>query len=413
VALTTTQVQQGLTTGQVVALSTAQVGALETRDVAALGTGQVAALTTTQVQQGLTTSQVVALTTTQVQQGLTTNQLVSLTTRQVDALTTRQVEALTTTQKGSLTTDQIPMLDTLGTPMVLDLNGNGISTQSIDKGTKFDIYGNDQNVNTGWVTGGDGLLVLDRNRDGSINGGRELFGEGTDLATGQKAVNGYQALAELDSNSDGRIDGQDGSFADLMVWVDDGDGSSESGELHSLSSLGITSLDLGAQESTQMDNGNLIGLVSGYTTTDGEVHQMADVWFATNKDASTSLELEKPALVGLAPASEVAPPTPVAPVSDLRTQVGGLVDALQAFSSSGSGGAGGASGDAIPLTKEAPQMAASGGGGMLGMVDALKQFDANGKPLSMGTSGPQPATSVTLNTGAPRKPDTDILASSS
>jgi hypothetical protein len=388
-----------------------------------LGTGQVAALTTTQVQQGLTTGQVVALTTTQVQQGLQTNQIVALTTTQVDALTTRQVEALTTTQKGSLTTDQIPMLDTLGTPMVLDLNGNGISTQSINRGTKFDIYGNDQNVSTGWVTGGDGLLVLDRNRDGSINGGRELFGEGTDLSTGQKAVNGYQALAELDSNADGRIDANDGAFADLMVWVDNGDGASQSGELHSLSSLGIVSLDLNAQASTQTDNGNLIGLISGYTTADGESHQMADVWFATRKDDPVSVELEKPALVApqngtLATSTPVSTqvlkvnaPEAAAP-NDLRAQVGGLVDAMQAFSTGSSGAAGGAGGNPIPLTKEAPVIS-SAGGGVLGMVDALKQFDANGKPVLSGVPGQQTVAVVTLNTTGPRKPDTDILASSS
>lgn len=51
---------------------------------------------------------------------------------------------------------------------------------------------------TGWAGGDDGMLVWDRNGDGRINDGRELFGNETLLARGAKADNGFQALAELD-----------------------------------------------------------------------------------------------------------------------------------------------------------------------------------------------------------------------
>ena len=121
---------------------------------------------------------------------------------------------------------------------------------------------------TGWVAGGDGLLVMDRNHDGAINDGLELFGEGTTLANGTKATNGYAALAEMDSNGDGHITSADArSFTELMVWVDgNSDGVSDASELRSLTSLGITDLNLHAQGDGTISNGNIVGLASSYTT---------------------------------------------------------------------------------------------------------------------------------------------------
>jgi hypothetical protein len=388
---------------------------LRTDQVAALKTNQVASLTTDQVA-ALETRDVAALSTAQVQQGITTNQIVALTTDQIAALTTKQVEALTTAQKAALTTDQVSHL-TFGTPIVLDLNGDGISTQSINKGMQFDIFGVDQKVNTGWVTGGDGLLVMDRNHDGSINGGTELFGEGTNLVNGQKAANGYVALAELDINGDGVVNSTDANFSDLMVWVDgNADGVSQEGELHSLSSLGITQLDLKTQTSSEVNNGNLIGLTSSYTTADGATHSMADVWFATSTDAiptadvAASLPTAPPALQ-LLPATVAVDAAPVVPQDGMRSQVVSMVDAMAAFGSSGtgSGSVPGDSQSAISAVQGQTPISAKSAG-LTVMVDALKQFDANGQPkLASGMSAEAVAT--TLNTTTVRKPDTDILAS--
>ena len=420
-ALSTNQISMGLSTSQIAAITTAGVAAITTSGIAALTTDQVVALRTDQVvalktnqvaalstdgTAALETRDVAVLTTAQVQQGITTSQIVALTTNQIAALTTRQVESLTTSQKAALTTDQTPHL-TLGTPLVLDLNGDGISTQSINKGVQFDIFGVDQKVNTGWVTGGDGLLVMDRNHDGSINGGTELFGEGTNLANGQKAANGYAALAEMDTNGDGVVNSSDTNFSDLMVWVDsNGDGVSQEGELHSLSSLGITQLDLKAQTSTQVDNGNLIGLTSSYTTSNGATHEMADVWFATSKDAPTgdiaaaapSLQLPGANVVtGSSPAQPAAP-------APMQSQVVSMVDAMASFGSTTVA----APGVAPSGTQLTPQAAATGVG-LTGMVDAMKQFDANGQPkLATGMSAGAIAT--TLNTTTISKPSTDILA---
>jgi len=136
-------------------------------------------------------------------------------------------------------------------------------------------------LQTGWVGSGDGLLVLDRNSDGTINDGSELFGTSTVLADGSKAVDGYQALAQLDTNHDGVISSADEKFSQLGVWVDgNADGQTGVGEVKSLTELNIAQLSLKAQVTTDMNNGNLVGLTSSYQTTDGVVHTAADVWFA-------------------------------------------------------------------------------------------------------------------------------------
>ena len=167
------------------------------------------------------------------------------------------------------------------TPIVLDLGNTGIQTSSAANGVNFDLVGAGQTQQVGWVTGNSGLLAMDLNADGQINNGAELFGVGTQLAGGGHAANGYHALAQLDANHDGKVSALDTQFKDLRVWVDaDHDAVTDAGELKSMQELKIAELDLNASASTQLDNGNLLGLISGYKTEDGLTHQMADVWFA-------------------------------------------------------------------------------------------------------------------------------------
>jgi hypothetical protein len=187
-----------------------------------------------------------------------------------------------------LTTDQVAALNSpLGTPIVLDLNGDGINTLGLSAGVNFDLLANGNKTNVGWVGGGDGLLALDRNGDGVINDGSELFGSGTTLANGSKATQGYAALAELDTNGDGVVDAKDSAYADLRVWVDgNADGVSQSDELKSLEALGITKLNLDAKQNVSLNNGNFVGITSTYETADGASHTAADVWFAMGNTAS-------------------------------------------------------------------------------------------------------------------------------
>jgi hypothetical protein len=192
------------------------------------------------------------------------------------------------------------------TPLVLDLNGDGVHTVTQSNGVAFDLQGNGQLIKTAWTDGHDGLLALDLNHDGVINSGAELFGDGTLLNTGRIAQNGFEALQQYDLNLDGVIDAQDSVFSDLKVWVDtDGNGESSTLELHSLLELGVQSLDLNAVASNSVDNGNALSWLSSWMGSDGQIHTLADVSFTTQNlstlenmvlQAATQIDLTQPSL---------------------------------------------------------------------------------------------------------------------
>jgi len=156
-------------------------------------------------------------------------------------------------------------------PLALDLDNDGVETIAMGNGSYFDHDGNGFSEQTGWVSGDDGLLVMDRNNEGIINDGTELFGNQTILSNGQKASNGFQALSELDDNKDGKVDAQDSAFNQLKIWQDvDGDGYSNPDELKSLSDLGITAINLNSTPSTSTDaEGNTQTRAGSFEKTDG------------------------------------------------------------------------------------------------------------------------------------------------
>ncbi|NOY73043.1 MAG: hypothetical protein GXP14_11860, partial [Gammaproteobacteria bacterium] len=95
-------------------------------------------------------------------------------------------------------------------PLALDLDGDGIETLAANGygGVLFDQNGDGVKRATGWVASDDGLLALDRNGNGTIDNGTELFGNSTPTAGGT-AADGLSALADLDTNADGRVDASD------------------------------------------------------------------------------------------------------------------------------------------------------------------------------------------------------------
>lgn len=164
-------------------------------------------------------------------------------------------------------------------PMSIDLNGDGVTSQSIEEEIFFDHDNNGMAENTGWISPDDGLLVLDRNSDGLINNGSELFGNNTQLTDGTNADNGYEALAELDSNGDGIIDRNDTAFNELRVWQDsNSDGVSQQEELLTLEEAGVVSIDTG-YESVNIDDGdgNIIRQTSTAEMSDGTTGYNNDI----------------------------------------------------------------------------------------------------------------------------------------
>ncbi|MGL4686725.1 MAG: hypothetical protein ACRCVY_08230 [Commensalibacter sp.] len=169
-------------------------------------------------------------------------------------------------------------------PLILDLNGDGVKTTGFnfqDSRSVFDMDGDGIKNATGWVDKNDGLLVFDRNNDGIINDGSELFGNYTKLHDGTLAKNGFEALAEFDTNKDGFIDKNDKDFDKLKIWRDaNSDGTNQNGELYTLEELGITRLSLNHKDTNQnLDNGNTLAQLGSYETKDGQTHEMGDANF--------------------------------------------------------------------------------------------------------------------------------------
>ena len=171
-------------------------------------------------------------------------------------------------------------------PLTLDLDGDGIETVSHNgyKGALFDHDGDGIRTASGWVASDDGLLVVDRNGDGIINDGKELFSDSSVLKDGTKAAHGYAALAEYDSNGDGVVDAKDADFDKLRVWRDlNQDGVSQKEELFTLEEVGVQSLNVAYQDTNQnLGNGNRLAQEGSYTGKDGNVRKMGDLLFGNN-----------------------------------------------------------------------------------------------------------------------------------
>lgn len=135
---------------------------------------------------------------------------------------------------------------TIPSPLVLDLDGDGVETVGLTEKIHFDHAADGFAEQTGWVAKDDGLLVRDLNGNGKIDSGVELFGSETILNNGQKSPNGFAALAELDSNTDGRVDSSDAAYSTLRIWRDvDTDGITDDGELLTLNETNVKSINLG------------------------------------------------------------------------------------------------------------------------------------------------------------------------
>lgn len=149
-------------------------------------------------------------------------------------------------------------------PITLDLDGDGIELTSYTNGARFDITGSGTKVNTAFVTGGDAFLAVDRNGNGIIDSGKELFGDQ------HGARNGFEELRKLDSNNDGLITASDRDFARLLLFKDNGNGASEAGELISLQDAGIAEISLGYRNTDEAAaGGNRIGQVASFRYADG------------------------------------------------------------------------------------------------------------------------------------------------
>ena len=178
--------------------------------------------------------------------------------------------------------DGFAYAETLRSPLVLDLNGDGITTTNVINGNiYFDHDANGFAEKTGWINAEDGFLARDLNKNGVIDDGSELFGNYTVLKDGTLAANGFEALKDLDSNNDGVFDVNDEAFHDVVVWRDaNGNGMTDDGELIDLLQAGVSSIALNYNAGEESDeNGNKFSQTGTFSDANGINKTIADIWF--------------------------------------------------------------------------------------------------------------------------------------
>lgn len=155
------------------------------------------------------------------------------------------------------------------TPLVLSFD-NGPVTFTAQAGAAFDLSRAGICHASDWPTSVTPWLVMDRDNDGVIRDGGELFGSATRLNNGTFAKNGFEALRELDADQNGVFDAQDPAFASVRIWSDRNlNRESEANELTSLEQAGVRSIDLHDVRAMRCDaRGNCEGERSGFAFVD-------------------------------------------------------------------------------------------------------------------------------------------------
>lgn len=118
-------------------------------------------------------------------------------------------------------------------PLVLDLDGRGPATTGRTGARVFDLAADGSAAPTSFVAGGSAFLALDRNGNGRIDDGGELFGDQ------HGAADGYEELRRFDANADGTVDAEDPVYGRLLLLYG-------SGATTGLAAAGIRSLSLEA-----------------------------------------------------------------------------------------------------------------------------------------------------------------------
>lgn len=157
-------------------------------------------------------------------------------------------------------------------PLVLDLAGQGFTTSGLQRSVRFDLDADGKLDNISVPTGASVLLALDRNGNGVIDNGKELFGDQ------HGARHGFAELARFDANSDGRIDAADPIFDQLSLLRFDDAGRQH---LQSLKDAGVAAIELSSQDvNTALNAYDRIAQMGRFEFADGRRGQAADLLLA-------------------------------------------------------------------------------------------------------------------------------------
>jgi hypothetical protein len=159
----------------------------------------------------------------------------------------------------------------------LDIEGEGFHLTSAENGVNFDIGAVGRKERIGWTDPRyhNAFLVLDRNHNGTIDSGKELFG-GVTAQRPSNDPNGFSALAVFDlpengGNGDGVIDARDEVWHKLRLWIDSNhDGISQAEELHRLEEEGVYSIGLDFKITPRRDKYNNEFVYKGRVNVRGE-----------------------------------------------------------------------------------------------------------------------------------------------
>ncbi len=193
--------------------------------------------------------------------------------------------------------DTDPAWPGCNSPIIVDLANNGYQLTSVEDGVSFDLDGDGVPEQVAWTEANsdDVFLAIDRNGNGVIDNGSELFGNHfplSSLSNGEAhppADNGFEALKYLQAGSygvsrqDDRIDGHDAAFARLLFWRDaNHNGISEPEELTSVTEAGLLALSTQYRKSRRVDqHGNEFRLRAWSFWSDGGRRPVYDVWLRT------------------------------------------------------------------------------------------------------------------------------------
>jgi hypothetical protein len=145
-------------------------------------------------------------------------------------------------------------------PVIVDTLGDGFSLTDAQGGVNFDLNSDGDAERISWTAADsdDALLALDRDGNGLIDDGTELFGNFTEQEPSWNP-NGFSALAEFDrpergGNGDGWVDKSDAIFPSLRLWLDTNhNGISESAELRSLQHFDVMAISVNEAASRKVD----------------------------------------------------------------------------------------------------------------------------------------------------------------
>jgi hypothetical protein len=169
-------------------------------------------------------------------------------------------------------------------PLLIKLASGPWQLTGLDDPVQFDIRAEGHKLTMGWTASGADIafLALDRNGNGMVDDGSELFGNATPLPNVKRAPDGFVALAQYDENHDAVIDKSDRIWNSLLLWIDrNHDGISQSNELTPISASAITAIRLANHWTGRHDSSGNQFRYEALVRIGNRFEAFYDVYFAT------------------------------------------------------------------------------------------------------------------------------------